>query len=344
MAYPASTPVSPDTARTPAAARIAPQKLQRADAPTVVFISSAGHSGSTLLDMMIGNLSYAESLGELMVMPGEIALGSPCTCGASLLECPLWSRVLARWSERHGRPPADIRLGWMAHEQHAGRAFRLARAASHGWRWLQLRTGLAALGLAEPVYRRGLLQTLELYGDIAECSGKRVLVNSSKPYLVAVDHARLLGARGRVVNLVRDGRAVFASFLRHGFTPRAALQAWQHHYDRALPLFERHLAAGQLLTVRYEDLVSRPQETMARICAFLGEPIEPSVADFAAVHHNVNGNDIRFRPRHELRLDERWRRELTPPQLDFFMRHAGGTMRRMGYGGDAMPPVAPHAA
>lgn len=344
MAYPASTSARPDPSPTPAAVQTAPHKLQPADASTVVFISSAGHSGSTLLDMMIGNLSYAESLGELMVMPGEIALGSPCTCGASLLQCPLWSRVLARWSGRHGRPPGDIRLGWMAHSQHASRSLRLARAASHGWRWLQLRAGVPALGLAEPVYRRGLRQTIELYEDVFACSGKRVLVNSSKPYLVAVDHARLLGSRCRVINLVRDGRAVYASFLRHGFAPRAALHAWQHHYDRALPLFERYLGPGQLLTVRYEDLVTRPQDTMSRVCSFLGEPFEPAALDFSAPHHNVNGNDIRFRPRHELRLDERWRRELSAPQLEFFMRHAGRTMQRMGYGADVMPPAAPRAA
>ena len=38
-----------------------------------VFICSAGHSGSTLLDMLIGSHPECESLGEVVLLPMEFA-------------------------------------------------------------------------------------------------------------------------------------------------------------------------------------------------------------------------------------------------------------------------------
>ena len=41
-----------------------------------------------------------------------------------------------------------------------------------------------------------------------------------------------------------------------------------------------HLA-DSLLALRYEDLIARPEGTMRRVLAFVGEPWEPAVAYFA---------------------------------------------------------------
>ena len=42
--------------------------------PKYIFICSAGHSGSTLLDMLIGSHGQCESLGEVVLLPMEFAL------------------------------------------------------------------------------------------------------------------------------------------------------------------------------------------------------------------------------------------------------------------------------
>jgi len=55
----------------------------------VFYILSHGHSGSTLLDMMLGAHSQIFGAGELsnIYQPKD----DPCVCGASKANCPVWS-------------------------------------------------------------------------------------------------------------------------------------------------------------------------------------------------------------------------------------------------------------
>lgn len=43
----------------------------------------------------------------------------------------------------------------------------------------------------------------------------------------------------------------------------------------------------------------------------------------AGVHHNDNGNDMKFTFSSELWLDEAWKTKLDPSDRDYFERHAG---------------------
>ena len=77
--------------------------------PHVIFIQSAGHSGSTLLDMIIGTDDNSLSLGEIRQWNKYFTKDNShpepnhekqrfdtCTCGANLdtNECPLWNKII----------------------------------------------------------------------------------------------------------------------------------------------------------------------------------------------------------------------------------------------------------
>lgn len=67
----------------------------------VIYIAGSSHSGSTLLDLLLGSHSAVESVGEAKKIPeliSRIARGdSPlCTCQTELVQCPLWGGILAR--------------------------------------------------------------------------------------------------------------------------------------------------------------------------------------------------------------------------------------------------------
>jgi hypothetical protein len=65
-----------------------------AGSATLVLIASAGHSGSTLLDLLIGNHPMVSSAGEM----NRLTLHAPdrvCACGATVTNCSYWSQVRA---------------------------------------------------------------------------------------------------------------------------------------------------------------------------------------------------------------------------------------------------------
>jgi hypothetical protein len=77
----------------------------------VVYIAGHGHSGSTLLDLILGSHSKIESVGEVTeasvanVLRGE----ELCTCGRRFSDCEYWSVVVTQLHQR-GMDSADAIL------------------------------------------------------------------------------------------------------------------------------------------------------------------------------------------------------------------------------------------
>lgn len=66
-----------------------------ADVPTLIAIASAGHAGSTLLDLPFGNHSQVCSAGEM----NRLTLHAPdrmCACGDTVTHCAFWEQVRVR--------------------------------------------------------------------------------------------------------------------------------------------------------------------------------------------------------------------------------------------------------
>jgi sulfotransferase family protein len=77
-------------------------------APTaagLLYISSSGHSGSTLLDVLLGNHPSISSLGEvnrLSISPYTRI----CACGTVVARCTFWNGIAEAVAERIGAPQA----------------------------------------------------------------------------------------------------------------------------------------------------------------------------------------------------------------------------------------------
>src|SRR3954447_25608999 len=77
-----------------------------------------GHSGSTILDILLGGGAAVESVGELVSGLEWYEAGTRCACGAPMRECPYWTEVRRRfeaeghdWAEliRASRRQTDVR-------------------------------------------------------------------------------------------------------------------------------------------------------------------------------------------------------------------------------------------
>jgi hypothetical protein len=74
-----------------------------------VFIASLGHSGSTLLDLMLGSHPRLVSLGEVHATIARAAeKQNVCTCGKAAEECPIWGPVLAATRQDPRRPYGEL--------------------------------------------------------------------------------------------------------------------------------------------------------------------------------------------------------------------------------------------
>jgi hypothetical protein len=306
-----------------------------------LYICGAGHSGSTLLDMLLGSHSRIASLGEIINLPMDWATNNRCTCGANVRDCEVWSYVVHEFEQRDGidvtADPYSLNLGpiyaAVGDERVTRGVYRLRRRLSAALHYLELRSGL--FGVLKPVLRgihTGLENNLALFDMVGKRLGADFVVDSSKVYMKAVGLYKLTPERIRIILLIRDGRAVYHSMRKRGFERQFSLDSWYTHFRRALPLIERQVDPAHVLTVKYEDLATDPARELGRVCAFAGLEFEPAMLDFKSkVHHNVNGNDMRFSNASEIRLDVSWQSKLAEEERQFFMERAGWLNEKLGY-------------
>jgi hypothetical protein len=199
-------------------------------------------------------------------------------------------------------------------------------------KYAQLRLGLPSVVPFVGMYDEGIRNTLELYDRVLQHTGKSITVDSTKRYPKATAIYQARPENTRLILLVRDGRGVFYSGLKRGFSRNYSLKSWFNYYNRSLPLFRKNVAPEHIHTVRYEELVKDPKGVLQGVCRFLGIDFDEQMLNFrSVVHHNVNGNKMKIGSASELRLDDAWVRELSKADYDYFLRVAGALNKSLGY-------------
>jgi Sulfotransferase family len=305
----------------------------------VVAIIGYTRTGSTILDNILGELDGFFSTGELHYLWERGLLeGRLCGCGRSLLDCEVWSQVLLRaFGDRRPDPKAVVE--WQ----------RRTIRTRHTWRLL--RDGAPpgdgrALDAYQDVADR-------LYRAIAEVTGARIIVDSSKRPSDGALLRRLPSVDPYFVHLIRDPRGVVYSWRRQkreldvdrrATMPRQGLlqtvMGWAGLNLAADAV--RRRAAERSLLVRYEDLVAQPRQTIAAIAKLVGEsedalPLLGEGAVRLSRNHTVAGNPSRFTVGVvEVRPDTEWRMRMPRRQSVLVTGLALPLLVRYGY-----PVVAP---
>ena len=251
----------------------------------VGFIASLGHSGSTLLDLILGSHPAVVGLGE--VGPSAAPAGGPpadrppeCSCGRTATECDFWGAVLPRLA---AEPAADERRRYQIVLDGFGERFGPETIAVDSSKYLSWLGSLAELDGLD-------LRVLFLIRDVRSFTVSTI---------DNVDRKRAMGRAYR-------GTGAFAAFRR-----------WHAHNRKTA----RFLARSGLpfLRIGYEELCFAPERIVERICRFLDIPAERSMLEFArSTSHVIRGNRMRFDAgRRALAYDPRWlvRREWLLPAL-----------------------------
>lgn len=272
---------------------------------TGVMICGAGHSGSTLLGLILGRAQRTFYIGEgakvrYLNDPKKPLRKRACkVCGEA---CPVWS----------------------------------------SFEWDQDR----------PLYRQ-----------IAAHVGADIIVDSTKnPAWIRKRTAELdeAGDRPALIFLQRDGRAVLNSRFRKYPERDAAeqIESWKTQIAASREVFEAF--AGPKIAVRYEELATSPETVIQHICETFGLPYSRDMLDFAdgeshplggntgtqfvAARERVNGDPdaiLQLTPRTkkyyanhsgDIRLDLRWKSEMSAPNLALFNTLAGEFNAAMAWG------------
>ncbi len=151
----------------------------------------------------------------------------------------------------------------------------------HIYPWDVVITADQVLAQASPRSLYGV--TAALYDRFLEDAGKARWGCKSTFMVHHVDTVLAAHPGARFLWLVRDPRDVAASSRKSVFSPFHPVHTtrlWLAQQQEALAL-EARLPTESLLRLRYEDLLANPDDTLRQVCAFLDEPFEPAMLNFA---------------------------------------------------------------
>ncbi len=283
----------------------------------VIFIAGYGRNGGTLVDRILGSYPDAFSLGEFrFVWLKGLIRNELCSCGESFRDCPFWTTV---FEKAYG--------GFDVHDAEGVVSLYRSMDRSRYVPLLALRHRPA--GLTERIDR---LQNLlaPLYRAVAEVSGARVLVDSSKFAGYGWVLSGMPGFEVDVLHLVRDPRATAYSWSKAREKPevreRSVLMPQASTASAALQWSYRNLASetlashgGRYLRVRYEDLMEGPENAFAEMRRHLGlvGTAQTPFLGRGEVHlpagHTQSGNPGRFSQGNvRIRLDDAWKSKMAP--------------------------------
>ena len=300
---------TPDAGGGPAAGTSLP------DGINVVYVCSHGRSGSTLLGAVLGMMDGHCFAGEVRdVWTDGLDENLDCGCGEKFRNCPFWTKVFERAFGGFDSTAAKAAKELFAR-------YRRLPDTLHFFKMVFTLKSDAA-------YMKPYTDALyKLYRAIHEVSGCTVIVDTSKTLRYGIMLAHVPGVQIRIINLIRDVRAIVYSrsrpaLDRHG-NPKGRPGDGRRRY-RIVRVVGKWVARNYLCmrAIRYyggfrllhEDFVADQTLALTRVggaaqCARVLALLKAGDQG-AIVQHQVAGNWLRGL---KISLNEAWREKLSRP-------------------------------
>jgi SAM-dependent methyltransferase len=283
----------------------------------VLFLAGKGRSGGTLLASLLGQIPGFFNAGELnRLWDSGLEHNRRCGCGRPVQECETWVPVLAaadKLLEGTGIAPLatariDLAQASVVRWPRALRLLRMKPERKKRWKDLDRYTTASSA----------------VYRAIAEVTGARVVVDSSRLPFEPIGLGLVPDTDVHMAQVVRDPRAVVYSWKRkRAFTDREG---------EDLPRFGAAFSTTSWLVrnivveiigrrrridiVQYDEMARDPAAVLRRLAAFVDEPAGDlafltSATATLEPTHSVGGNPVRMQSGAiEIKPDEEWRSKI----------------------------------
>lgn len=293
----------------------------------LIYIAGYGRSGTTLLDIALGQRPGVMGAGEIATLARHVWDNDEfCACGVPVSQCSYWSEIVEQWQE--GETTNILSR------------YRQAQLGTESI----VAPGRFMGGLKRSGYAPDTAKLLHAIANISNCP---IVVDSSKLPGRGFASSDLSGVDLYVVHVVRDGRGVAWSMSK-GYkrqvdkgVQRELRPKWLLHtalrwaiVNVAADLLCRRIGKSRAMRVRYEDFVADPEATVDRILDMVdgrkpiadddrGGPMTPQ--------HQVAGSRHRMAKSITITKDESWKSKMPRYKQILFALICAPLFRRYGY-------------
>ena len=265
----------------------------------IIYLLGAGRSGTTLMATVLNSHPNIKTIGEMHQFFEHLKEGKFCSCGLSLEECEFWNTVLSQ-----------LKLD--------------AKTINEHYKTTTIKEGhrnILKLLLTKQIDKGYLETQIPVFEAIANQTEKAWLLDSSKyiaRYLL-LRQSNELKVKG--IYVVRDLRGVINSFGKQVQTPKSPVATI--FYYALINCFGQLVCwlDKNVMKVRYEDFVSNPEQTLARIYKHVFEKREGVVLPSNyEMPHIIGGNRMKANKTITIKNDVKWKALISrPKQIAYYI-------------------------
>lgn len=299
----------------------------------LIYILGLGHSGSTLLDLILGMHNQIESLGEINYFNKYISGNLNCSCGKRINECDYWVKILNiylnKMKEYEIKDIHDLTpISGLSVFSKISRMFFLKKAFNS--------KQLEEFGLKNYI----------LFQSILENRKKNIILDSSKNSgrLVFLKETNLFSIK--VIYLFREGQATLESLKRKANDPKREYAFYPGPFRATISFMKSSLINNEICSryfdkkdiyrLTYENLTKNFSSELKNLCYFIG--INYPEEDFNYIYkngikkqrnHNIGGNRLRFSKINKIRYINKWKKNLSSYEKMIFYLLGGNAVNKI---------------
>jgi hypothetical protein len=320
-------------------------KLESTENPKLLYIVGRGHSGSTLLELLLDRSPNFSAMGELSLFNLQLSRTeeSPwigrCSCGKRVAECPYWLTIIHSVEEKFGKNVRTKPFSW--------RVTDVGKEEDYGWKAplsmlrylchrIIRRTTHRVFDdpplLYKMMYRQWFENRAHLARKYAEITHAQAVIDASKDPVDLQDFLSLTDLPIKILFITRNVKGVAASTARRtNLSPVSEAHDWVRVNTRIIRALDKY-DTNDWIQVKYEDLCADPNGTLNRIADFA--EVE---ADFSGLsldstsRHTIAGNGLRFKEINEVRPIDNDHQILTEHELIEIEQISNRCSKKLGY-------------
>ena len=224
----------------------------------VYYIAGAGRSGSTLLDIVLGNLGENFSMGEMInFVQNGLVDNEYCSCGKRVFDCEFWSKVASKWEKE--------------------RTLSLSEYKNIQWKYLRNKRTLHSIWnywFPSDDYKKLISDTTKLYRIVFEVSEKKIIIDSSKnpQYILLLKKTdlplKIIHIKRNFNNVLKSTRKTLKKDPKKGIEetikPQSITYSFLNWFTTNILVVLFTLFDKRIL-INYEDFINNPLSTIVKI-------------------------------------------------------------------------------
>lgn len=282
----------------------------------IIFIISAGHSGSTLLTKLLGQQNGIFGGSELVNYSNDSVRSeiSYCSCKVPYKNCKFWSEIAKKNDIDNLQLFSILKKSKLPY-------LKLLVTIFFNWKF------------SSKIINKNISAYHALYRSIFQLDNSEIIVDASKSFFNALILASQMEYESNFIFLKRDGRAVLNSYLkshyyvdidgvktknkRVNFDDKGVVEYWVK--QNILGLILKFVRYRKTTTIKYENLINDTDNQLDKLSNAIDVDFDHNILKFSEEDHLFEGNSSRMNTKKIKRIDlEKWRSGLSVEQLRKF--------------------------